>query len=91
MKLITEKRKRGRPKKNKTLAEKLKSKRVLGFTLIELLAVIIILGVLMIIAVPSVTEYIQTSRRNSYVTMATQYINGAITKVNSAKLPMFDI
>ena len=91
MKLITEKRKRGRPKKNKTLAEKLKSKRVLGFTLIELLAVIIILGVLMIIAVPSVTEYIQTSRREGYVRMATQYINGAITKVNSAKLPMFDI
>ena len=33
-----------------------------GFTLIELLAVIIILGVLMIIAIPSVTQYISNSR-----------------------------
>ena len=91
MKLITEKRKRGRPKKNKTLIEKLKSKRVLGFTLIELLAVIIILGVLMIIAVPSITDYIQKTRREAYVKLALQYIDGAITKVNSAKLPMYDV
>ena len=66
-------------------------KNTKAFTLIELLAVIIILGVLMIIAIPSVTEYIQTSRRDSYVTMARQYIDGAITKVNSAVLPMYDI
>ena len=36
-----------------------------GFTLIELLAVIIILGILMIIAIPSVTKYITDSRKNS--------------------------
>ncbi|MBO5375413.1 MAG: prepilin-type N-terminal cleavage/methylation domain-containing protein, partial [Bacilli bacterium] len=40
-----------------------------GFTLIELLAVIIILGVLMIIAIPSVTEYIQTARKKAYVSI----------------------
>ena len=34
-----------------------------GFTLIELLAVIIILGILMIIAIPSVTSYINNSRK----------------------------
>lgn len=31
-----------------------------GFTLIELLAVIIILGILMIIAIPSITKYISS-------------------------------
>ena len=34
-----------------------------GFTLIELLAVIIILGILMLIAIPSVTNYINNSRQ----------------------------
>ena len=38
-----------------------------GFTLIELLAVIIILGILMIIAIPSVTRYISDSRKASYI------------------------
>ena len=35
-----------------------KKKQIRAFTLIELLAVIIILGILMIIAIPSVTSYI---------------------------------
>ena len=65
-------------------------KKKKGFTLIELLAVIIILGVLMIIAIPSVTEYIQTSRKSAYIKTANQYINGARTEVNSAEIPMFD-
>ena len=34
-----------------------------GFTLIELLAVIIILGVLLLIAVPSVSKYITNSSK----------------------------
>ena len=41
-----------------------------GFTLIELLAFIIILGILMIIAIPSVTKYISDSRKNAYVDTA---------------------
>lgn len=73
-------------KRKKTVKKKKK-----GFTLIELLAVIIILGVLMIIAIPSVTEYIQSSRKNAYVTTASQYVTGARNKINSAEIPMYDI
>ena len=56
-----------------------------GFTLIELLAVIIILGVLMIIAIPSVTTYIQNSRKSAYVDTAAAYVEAVRTKVNEGK------
>ncbi len=39
-----------------------------GFTLIEIIAVIIILGVIMMIAVPAVSEQIDLSRKSSYIT-----------------------
>ncbi len=45
-----------------------------GFTLIELLAVIIILGILMIIAIPSVTNYISNSRKSAYVDTAKEIV-----------------
>ena len=61
-----------------------------GFTLIELLAVIIILGILMIIAIPSVTKYISDSRKSSYVDSVKGMINGATNLVNTGKLQMFD-
>ena len=61
-----------------------------GFTLIELLAVIIILGVLMIIAIPSVTTYISNSRKNAYIDTAKEIIGGARNLVNEGKLEMFD-
>ena len=54
-----------------------------GFTLIELLAVIIILGILMLIAIPSVTSYINNSRKNTYVDTVKNLVNGASIKVNS--------
>ena len=53
-----------------------------GFTLIELLAVIIILGVLMLIAIPSVTEYINSSRKSAFVSTAKQYISAVMNKTN---------
>ena len=61
-----------------------------GFTLIELLAVIIILGVIMLIAIPSVTQQITNSRKNSYLDTAQQYINAVVTKVNEGNISMFD-
>ena len=61
-----------------------------GFTLIELLAVIIILGILMIIAIPSVTKYINDSRKNSYIGTAKEMVAGARNMVNDGKLEMFD-
>ena len=61
-----------------------------GFTLIELLAVIIILGVLMIIAIPAVTSYIQNSRKSAYISSAKEIIGGARILVNEGKLGMYD-
>ena len=60
-----------------------------GFTLIELLAVIIILGILMIIAIPSVTRYISDSRKSTYVDTAKEIIGGARNIVNGGKLEMY--
>ncbi len=61
-----------------------------GFTLIELLAVIIILGVLMIIAIPSVTTYISSSRKSSYVNTAREIIGGTRNFVNEGNIEMFN-
>ena len=61
-----------------------------GFTLIELLAVIIILGVLMIIAIPSVTTYIQNSRKSAWVDSSVAYVKSTVNKVNEGgKLQFF--
>ena len=76
-------------KKTTKKVVKKKSKKK-GFTLIELLAVIIILGVLMVIAIPAVTSYIQNSRKSSYVTTAQNIVAGARTKVNDGSLGMYD-
>lgn len=61
-----------------------------GFTLIELLSVIIIIGILFMIGIPSVTMYIGNSRKNAFAVTAKQYINGARNKVNSFELTLKD-
>ena len=54
-----------------------------GFTLIELLAVIVILGLLMAIAIPSVTKYINESRKKTLVGTIGNLIQAVSTDVNN--------
>ncbi len=46
-----------------------------GFTLIELLAVITIMGILMMVAIPSVSRTIENSRRDTFADVTKSYVN----------------
>lgn len=46
-----------------------------GFTLIELLAVIVIMGILMLVAIPAMSRYMENSRRDTFKDTAQQYAN----------------
>lgn len=44
-----------------------------GFTLIELLAVIVIMGILMMVAIPAVSKYMENSRKDTFIDTLSQY------------------
>ena len=46
-----------------------------GFTLIELLAVIVIMGILMMVAIPAMSRYIENSRRDTFLSTSKEYVN----------------
>ena len=48
-----------------------------GFTLVELLAVIVVLGIVMGIAAVAITNVLDSTRKNAFVSNAKQYIEGA--------------
>ncbi len=53
-----------------------------AFTLIELLAVIVILALIVAIAIPGVTRYLQSARKGVYYTNAATAINAVKDDVN---------
>ncbi len=58
-----------------------------AFTLIELLAVIVILGVILMIAIPKVSQYINRSKKDSFVDEARLYIDAVRNDLTSENYP----
>ena len=61
-----------------------------GFTLVELLAVIVILGLLMAISIPSVTKYITQSRVKTLISSMDSYVTAVVTQVNNGEYKFSD-
>ena len=61
-----------------------------GFTLIELLAVIVIMGILMAIAIPSINLIIMDARKDIYVNSAKTFINEAEKEVINSTFEIDD-
>ena len=61
-----------------------------GFTLIEILAVIVLLGMLMSIALVSLSKYVEKSKLNTYLTIAKEYMEIASIEIAKQELVVRD-
>lgn len=57
-----------------------------GFTLIELLAVIVIMGILMMVAIPAMQKYIDNSKKDTYANTAKAYVNAVKNAVSAGEM-----
>ena len=71
---------------NRKESEDMKKINQKGFTLIELLAVITIMGILMLVAIPAMQRTIENSRRGTFANVAGTYVNAIKTAVSGDEL-----
>jgi type IV pilus assembly protein PilA len=61
----------------------MKNVKELGFTLVELLAVIIILGIVLVIAVPGISSIINNATKSAFVIDAKQILKQMEIEINN--------